>query len=769
MLQSILPAGSRRRTVAVVVLATVALLIVTQFVLPGGTANENGTPAAILFFGGVTGLINALTAVGIILIYRTNRIINFAQAAIGAAGAIFAYNCMVALNWPFPLAFATGVVIGAALGLAVDIIVVKRFFNAPRLLLTGFTIALLSALFLFAVTIVQFPIFGDAADRSLADRLGRENVRLPFEDFSFRIGDTALDFGFGELFAIGMCALTFAGVAFFLYRTKVGVAVRAAAENTERASLLGIPIKLMSSIVWAVAGAVSAVGLLLLGTVTDFTSVGGGGIPTLIRALAAAVLARMRSIPVAIAAAVGIEVADRAMRWSYPGRIELVDLGLLIIVVVSLLIQTRERRRGDEGETGTWKTIEEFRPIPRELASIPGVRFARWGLIALFLGAILLIPWVLSIGATNQAGRVVIWTIVLLSLVVLTGWAGQVSLGQFGLVAIGAVVGGAFTARLGVAFWLAVPAVSLFCALFALVLGLTSLRIRGFYLGVTTLAFAGAVQAMLFKEEYFGWLLPERVDRPTAFIFDFEDERSMYYLAVAGLLLALLIVTGLRRTRSGRVLIGLRENEPNAQSFGINVVRTRLGAFALSGFLAGYAGVLLAHHQRAIDQSSYATTLSLRFFVIAVVAGVGSTSGAVIGGVYLGIETLLAGVSGPVTLLIGVVAGPIGLLLLLYVFPRGLSSIAFGLRDGVLRIVAQRRRLVVPSLFADYDPTAMERQLAPLGEPDLRSGLAALPADRRYRRSSVLYRQEADGERRRDEDAKALQAAAQSAWREEEA
>jgi branched-chain amino acid transport system permease protein len=761
MFTTVLPRGSKQRTAVATMLAVGALILVTQFGLPGGSGGTRGTPGAILFFGGVTGLISALTAVGIILIYRTNRIINFAQSAIGAAGAIFAYNLMVALHWAFPLAFAIGVLIGGTLGALIDIAVVKRFFNAPRLLLTAMTIAILGALFQVAFVLVSFPFFGgENGDRSLQQRLGAQHVDLPFSSYHFRIGKTALDFGFPELFAIGLCLLTLGGVAFFLYRTRVGIAVRAASENTERASLLGIPIKLMSTVVWTVAGLVSAIGLLLIGTVTDFTAAAGGGTGTLIRSLAAAVLARMRSIPVAVAAAIGIDLADRALRWSYPDRAELVDLGLLVIIVVGLLLQTRERLRGDEGEAGTWKSIEEFRPVPRELLALRGLRIGRWALGLALLGGVLIIPWILSVGPTNEAGRIVIYTIVLLSLVVLTGWSGQVSLGQFGLVAIGAVVGGAFTARLGVAFWIALPAVSIFVALFAVVLGITSLRIRGFYLGVTTLAFAAAVQSMLFNPKYFGWLLPDRVDRPTAFFLDFADERSMYYLAVAGLLFAILIVTVLRRTRTGRVLVGMRENEQNAQAFGINAVRTRLSAFALSGFLAGFAGVLLAHHQRAVDPTSYGATLSLQFFVIAVVGGIGSVSGAIIGGLYLATQTLLGNVTGPVSLIIGVVVSPIGLLLILYVFPRGLSSVFYGLRDAILRIIAQRRQVIVPSLFADYDPRAVERQLAPLSSPDPKAGLATLPAEQRYRISSVLYETE-DGERfaGRDEEAKALQAA----------
>lgn len=764
MLNRILPPGSRQRTIIVTALVAAAALVTTQMLFPGA-GGERGTPGGILFFGAVQGIISSLTAVGIILIYRTNRIINFAQAAIGGAGAIFMYNLVTALNWPYFIAFVIGVAIAGALGLAIDLIVVRRFFFAPRLLLTALTIALFFALSAVTFIFASFPFFG-TADRTAAERLGQEPVHLPFESIRFQFGDLPLEFGFAELFAIGAVALALAGVAFFLYRTRTGVAVRAASENTERASLLGIPIKMMSMAVWTVTGALSGLAIILYGSITDFTVAAGGGPTVLLRALTAAVLARMRSIPVAVAAAIGIEVMEEATRWSFAERTELIDLGLLGVIVVGLLLQTRDRLRAGETESGAWQTVDAVRPTPRELLEVRGIRIARWVLSALLLIGVLIVPWTLSIGGTNQAGRVLITTIAILSLVVLTGWSGQISLGQWGLVAVGAVVGGALTFRLGVAFWLAVPAVGLFMALFSVVLGLTALRIRGLYLAVTTFAFAFAVRSVLFEERYFGWLLPETVERPKFFFVDFEDERSMYYLTVVALLIALALVAALRRTRPGRVFVGIRENEANAQAFGVNLVRTRMAAFAVSGFLAGCAGVLLAHHQRAIDPGTYEASQSLFLFLLAALAGVGSISGGIIAGAYLAVQIVLLQVSGPVSVLLQVFFGGTGLLLILYVFPNGLTSVVYALRDAVLRIVAQRRQIVVPSLFADYDPTAVERQLVPLAEPSLTGGLAALPPDRRYRRASQLYQQVAGDGRGGREDADALQAAAQRAGEE---
>lgn len=765
-MDELLPPGSWRRTAVLGALAFGLLLLFTQVLVAVGSADP--TPAGILFFGGTLGVVNALTAAGIVLIYRTTRIINFAQSAIGGAGGIFAYNLVTLVGWPFFAGVAVGIIVAALVGLTIELVFVRRFFEAPRLVLTVFTLALFGALGALVGFVSGLPIFGDVRDRTLAEQFGQEPVPVPFDDFTFRIGDLSLPFGFEHLFAIGIAAAALLGVGYFLRYTRAGIAVRASAENADRASLLGIPVRRLSSIVWTIAGALSGVSVIALGTMTNFTAASGGATSLLIRALAGAVLGRMRSIPVAVAATIGIEVAAQSFQWGYSQQPELIDAGLLVVIVVGLLLQRRERRRSDEAEESSWEATEEVRATPRELLEIGAIRTWRYALVGVGLLAILLLPWVTSTGVTNEAGVIVITTIVILSLVVLTGWTGQISLGQYAFLAVAAVVGGALTSEVGVPFWVALVVVPFMTAAFTTLIGVPALRIRGFFLGVTTYAFAFATQSVLFKDEYFGWLVPDQVERPTLFLLDFEDERSMYYLTVAGLVISVVLVVAIRRTRSGRVLIGLRENETNLQAFGVNLLRTRLAGFALSGFLVGIAGVLFAHHQRAVAAEAFTAGQSVTVFILAVLGGVGSISGALIGGAFFGAQSLVQSFSGPVGAILQFLLGPFGRLAILYVAPGGLVSVFFGLRDSVLRIVAQRRQLVVPSLFADVDPEALERRLIPLSDPQPDSGLSALPFEHRYRTTSVLYRVGAvgDGERRRREEAETLATAAERATEE---
>lgn len=400
--------------------------------------------------------------------------------------------------------------------------------------------------------------------------------------------------------------------------------------------------------------------------------------------------------------------------------------------------------------------------MPKEMAEIPGIRLWRRVGIGVLLAAVFLYPWVATPRQTELGGYFGIVAIVMISLVVLTGWAGQVSLGQFAFVAIGAVLGGAATTTLGISFWLALLLVPAATAAVTVLIGIPALRIKGLFLGVATFALALGAQAALFEERYLGWLLPDRVERPQIFMLDLDDQRSMYYFIFASLALVMLVVSVLRRSRPGRILIGLRENENNVRSFGVSPVRMRLVAFAISGSICGFAGLLLAHHQRAVTAAEFPAELSLNVFLYAVVGGVGSIPGVLMGAVWFGLVQEF--LTNELFLLL---AGPLLIVAVLYFAPGGLTQIAMGIRDGVLRIVAQRRQMIVPSLFADVDPEVLERRLIPLAEPIPGRGAEALPDEQRYARESELYgaagRAVAGGRRRAPDETAALGAAARAA------
>ena len=374
----------------------------------------------------------------------------------------------------------------------------------------------------------------------------------------------------------------------------------------------------------------------------------------------------------------------------------------LLLAVVSLLARKIGATRVETDSASSWQAADEVRPLPRELRTLPEVRIVRWA-GAFVVGALLLaVPQFLagSTGNLVKASAVVIFVIITMSVGVLTGWAGQVSLGQMSFVAFGAATGAYMTQTWHLDLGIALFGAGLVGAVVAVVVGLPALRLRGLFLAVTTLAFAMATTSFLLNRQYFRWIPDGRVSRPKLFgVFDLTAQASYYYLCLGCLVVVVLAVQGIRHSRTGRVLLALRENERGAQAFGINVVRAKLTAFAISGFLAAFAGCLLVHLLQAFTENVYGPGESLVVFTSAVVGGLGSMIGAALGAFYLrGGQWFLPGPQWQS------LATSVGVLLVLLVLPGGLGDLVYRLRDGALRWVAKRRDIVVPSLLADSAP-----------------------------------------------------------------
>jgi branched-chain amino acid transport system permease protein len=740
--------------VAVVVAAIAIELLVVAKLIPAAGSGTRGAPSPILFLGLVHGLVSSLTAAGIVLIYRSVRVINFAQTAIGGAGFVVVYNFTALTPVPFPIALVLGLLVAAAVGLIFELIFVRRFFHAPRLVLTVFTIVAASFVGGFARNAIDsLPIFPEKAERSVAQLNGSVDLapELPFSGFHFRIG--VVDFGFVHVFAIAATLFLLAAVALFLRYTRIGVAVRALAENSERAALLGISVGFVSSVVWSISALLSGASATMSGLLGTPSGSFGFSAQLLLPALAAAVLARMSSISVAVVASIGIELFARSLSFLQPELLPIYDVALLVVIAGGLLTQRARASRSERGETATWAATDEVRRTPKELSRLTLLRVAKWVGALIVIAGVIVFPFVSSTGQVYLGSVCAIQAILALSLVVLTGWTGQVSLGQFGLAAVGGVVTSALAAS--VPFWLAIPAGIVVTAAVAVAIGLPALRLPGLYLAVATFAFAAAVPSVLFSERLFGWLLPDAgVTRPTLPFIDFEDERSMYFLALVCLAVALLAVRNLRNSRFGRILIGLRDNEPNAESAGISPLRLKLTAFGIAGALAGFAGALLAFQQRGVTAQAFGAEASVDLFVASVIGGIGSVFGPLVGvGVLNALRTGLSGVPE-----LAVSVSPLLAIVILYIAPAGLISVLAQMRDAVLRIVAQRNDVIVPSLFADIDPESLHLRLVPVGAPSENSGLVRVR--RRYDIDSVHTDVRDASER--TEDTHALAAAVRS-------
>lgn len=661
-------------------------------------------PHGEILNGAVTGALYALLGMGLILVYRANRIINFAQAQLGSVPAVVVLLLIAKHGLPYVLAIPLMVVAAAALGAGVEVTMIRRFDKAPRLILTVATIGVSLLLLILEFYAKQW-VGGDLLDTTSL------SFPTPFQHFRMRIGPSTVT---GDhAFAIVVVAVIVVALGAFFKLTDIGIAVRASAENGERASLLGIPVRRVSTVVWVVATVLSAIGVFLRTPLVGLPLSGFVGPSLLLFGLAVAVIARMESLPVAFFGGMLIGIVDNAAQYA-THRAALATAVMLVVVVVALLAQRSRLSRATETGASTWQAVREIRPVPSELRALPEVRRARSALGAGIALLALAAPWIFGRFQTASATLIVLYAMVGVSLVILTGWAGQISLGQYAIAGIGAAVAGGLAANHGWDFFAAVFTGGMAGAVVAVAVGLPALRIQGLFLAVTTLAFAFTVQNFVLRREWFAWLLPKDnafVDRPVLYgrwdlnqptrlgFVTIEPDAKFYFLCLAFLCLTLAMAHALRRNRSGRIFIGVRDNGRVMQAFGVSPATTRLAAFAISGFVAGLAGSLVAYQNTVFSAGGFSPEQSIALFVMAVIGGVGSLAGAVLGAVYLVGLPLLPGLRD--IRFIQLLTSGIGVLLVLNFLPGGLAQGVYDLRDAFLRRVARRHGLHVASLVAD--------------------------------------------------------------------
>jgi branched-chain amino acid transport system permease protein len=640
-------------------------------------------PLGIFVRGVVVGLLTALIAIGMALTYRSNRFVNFAQADLGTAPVVLVLMLMTAWSWPYLLALPAGILAAVLLGAIVELTIVRRFFGAPRLLLT---VASLGLAQLLAAIAILLPRLWGAEFRLLAER-----IEPPFE-LEVTIGTVV--FNANDVIAMVVAPLALAAVALFLHGTDVGVAIRASADSADRAALLGVPVKRLQTVVWSVAALLAFVAVFLRAGILGLPITSALGMGLLLRSLAAMVLGGMSRLPAVAAAAVTLGVLEVAVGFSADSPL-LLDPILAAIVVGALFLSRKSSRRVEEGASSTWRTAGDVRPIPEALARLPKVRAARWGGGMVVAALVLALPHVLSVDRSLKASALLIYAILGLSVVVLTGWAGQVSLGQVAFFAIGANIGAKATVDWGVDLTVALVGSALVGAAVAVAVGLPALRRRGFYLAVITLAFALATTSYLLNPKYFDWVLRvgEPVERPPLFgTIDIDSATGIYYLVLAVLVLCLLGLRGVHESRSGRAMLALRDNERGAEAYAVPATRTRLTAFAMSGALAGLAGCLFAHHQEAIGQQPYAPFQNFIVLTMVIIGGVATPAGAVLGALYL------QGTYWFLPTQWQALASGIGVLGVLLIVPDGLGGVAFRLRDRWLSSVARANEVEVPGM-----------------------------------------------------------------------
>ncbi len=622
----------------------------------------------LLALGVVAGLTYAILAVGLVLIYRSTKVVNFAHAAIGGAAAVALQKLVVDHGVNYWLAFVPAVAMAGAFGALAELTVIRRLFEAPRVILLVATIGLAQ---LFAAVEFYFP----RVDPSVALRAGGFPTPV---DWTVTVGDYTL--GPAQWMILLVVPGMSLGLAAFFRFSAYGNAIRGASENADSARLAGISVRRMSTFAWTIAGVISGVTAVLTAPsrgISFFTASLGPGLLT--RALAAAVIARMTSFPIAFGAGIAIGVIDQVVFVNYT-QSGLQQLVVFVIVLGALIVRGRSLGRDDQ-DVSTWAIQPVIPPVPQALRDLSFVRLGPYAAVGAALVVACALPFLTTATATVLFTDVLLFAIVGLSLTVLTGWAGQLSFGHFALVGVGAVAAARF-AFAGWPFPVDVLVAALVGAVVALVVGLPALRIRGTYLAVTTVAFAVMASEWLFTQS---WALPDAsstfVDRPGIL----EGHRVYYFAALGALAGSVWVVRNLRASTLGLGILAVRDNERAATAAAVPATQAKLVAFAISGLLAAFAGGMYAYSLERFGSGRFSPFTSLVMLSMAIIGGLGSVPGAVLGALYVfGIPYAFGNDE-----ILRLLTSGVGLLVLLMFAPGGLAGLMYRARDAMLDRLAR--------------------------------------------------------------------------------
>lgn len=232
--------------------------------------------------------------------------------------------------------------------------------------------------------------------------------------------------------------------------------------------------------------------------------------------------------------------------------------------------------------------------------------------------------------------QILIATIGAVGLNILTGFTGQISLGQGAFLGVGAYTSAYITAKLGLSFWVGVPAAGLVTAMAGMVFGIPSLRLKGLYLAIATLASQFILEWIFLRWESvtggsYGIVIP----RPSLGGYVFESDRSYYYIVLLIAAAMVLFAANLMRTRTGRAFMAVRDHYISAEIMGINLFKYRILSFAISSFYAGVAGALYGHSLRFVSSEQFNIEVSIVYLAMIIIGGLGSILGSIYGAVFM--------------------------------------------------------------------------------------------------------------------------------------
>jgi sulfate-transporting ATPase len=585
----------------------------------------------------------AIAAVGIVVIHRGTGTLNFAQGATALIAAeifISSYNHM-----PLGLAVLVALLFGVVVNLLIAFLIMKPLANSAPLT------RLLATLGLFAlmqqVTVTIWGPNGRATKSFLPSgswHLTKNLILLK-------------QAGVLMLIAIVVCV----ALALVFARSRFGALTEAAAENPLGVSALGHSADMLSALSWGLGGFLAAAAGILIVPVTGVTPLPLALV--ILPAFTAAVIGGLRSFPMVLVGALLLGCGQSWLNFYLSSSWSDALPFLLIMVVITLRSSAIPGR------------AEVMERLPHVAGGrLPTRRLAIGG-VALVVVALLTHGTLATAFDTSLLAG-----LIALSVVVLTGFAGQVSLAQYALVGMGALI----TARTGTAWGLTYPLSIvlgvLAAAVAGLILGLPAVRARGVALAVVTLGMGIAAGDLVFNQPHFvGAIFGTPTGHPALFGWDvsfaLHPTRYGVVLAVA-FTIAALAVAAIRRSGLGRRFLAVRDNERAAAGLGISVVSSKAVAFAVSAGFAGLSGALLVGQYPVIDYTTLTYSQSLNIVLLAIIGGVGWVSGGFAAGLFVPsallayILTQVTGISDSSNGLI--IASSVGLLLTLVTNPDGI-------------------------------------------------------------------------------------------------
>jgi ABC-type branched-subunit amino acid transport system ATPase component/branched-subunit amino acid ABC-type transport system permease component len=592
------------------------------------------------------GALYAFASQGLIVIYRGTGVLNFSLGATAIAGVYMQWELQQEHGWPFLASAIVGVAWSALLGALTHWMVMRPLRRSSSLVRVIATLGVLITI--QAGVVIRY---GSNA-RQVDSWLPTDRVTL-WGDVGITV-DRLILLGIGSASALGL---------WLLYRSsQFGLATEAVSESERSAAAIGLSPNRIALLNWALGSAIAAVaGILVVPIITlQVTAMTA----LILAALAAALVGDFRSFPIATAAGFGIGIAQ-ALAGRYSDQEGLgASLPFLLIIVV-LVVRGRSLPLRDH-----------------YLQRLPMIGTGRisWAWALFGCGAVVFVmvtkeaKWIDAITVSLGVA------IVLLSIVVLTGYAGQLSLAQYSIAGFGAYVAGRLVAVFDIPFLLGLLAGVAAAVPLGLIFGLPAVRTRGINLAIVTLGLGSTIELMVFKNRsYTGGVRGTQVGNPDLFGYDIgsinhPERYGIFVLAMT--MVAVVVVANVRRGRSGRRLIAVRTNERAAAALGINVMVAKLFAFSLASAIAALGGIVLSFRLSSISYESFSNFNSITYVGLALFGGVGQLLGAFVGSTLATaginqevLETTWPGVGRWIQLISG-----IGILLTLIVYKDGVAA-----------------------------------------------------------------------------------------------